>query len=239
MSTNYLKSRQAQGETPLNFVYPVVMNRPHPHVMFYGDALHADMEIAFLRESVDSLERLLGEAAARSNSDHPPLDDAVIALAGDHETLYGTILPELIHETHAISCIVLLERICRDFVKELAIALPSELSLNDLSGSILQRFRNYCEKVASIEIGLSANEWQTLQGLVALRNTLIHTSGNIENSRDKQRIELFVNQHQTPEIVDGRLRFSRNTSELYLDTLSRFVEAVFEAALTRFPKDEM
>jgi len=205
--------------------------------MFFGDAVNADIEIAFLRESVDSLERLLAEAAQRPQADHPPLNDAVAALAGDRETLYGEILPEVIYETHAISCIVLLERICRDFVKELAYALPSTLTMNDLSGAVLERFRTYCGKVAHLTFELSQDDWRLIQGLVAIRNALIHSGGSIENSRDSRLIESFANQHGTPEIVDGRLRFSRATSELYLGALSNFVDKIFNAALDRFPKE--
>lgn len=204
--------------------------------MFFGNAVDAEMEVAFLRESVDSLERLLSEAAIRSE-DHLPLNDAVAALAGDRETLYGEILPGLVHETHAIFCIVLLERICRDFVKELAYALPSKLTLNDLSGTVIERFRTYCEKVANLEFNLSTDDWQTVQGLLAIRNALIHTSGLVENSRERRIIETFVRQHGTPEIIDGRLRLSRSTSELYLDTLSNFTEMISKAALDRFPRE--
>ena len=205
--------------------------------MFYGDAVHAGMEVAFLRESVDSLERLLSEAAKRIPDDHPPLNDAVAALAGDREALYGEFLPGVVHETHAISCIVLLERICRDFVKELAYALPSKLTLNDLSGSVIERFRTYCEKVANLQFNLSDEDWQTVQGLLAIRNALIHTGGRVESSRERRLIENFVRSHGTPEITDGQLRLSRTTSELYLDSLSNFVNAIFHAALDRFPAE--
>lgn len=205
--------------------------------MFFGDAVDADSQIAFLRESMDSLERLLFEAARRLPGDHPPLNDAVAALAADRETLYGEILPEVVHESHAISCMVFLERVCRDFVKELAFALPSKLTLNDLSGTVLERFRTYCEKLAALEFNLSPDEWQTVQGLLAIRNALVHTSGLIENSRDKRTIEVFIQRHRTPEVVDGRLRLSRATSELYIDTLARFTEAIFNAALDRFPRE--
>lgn len=205
--------------------------------MFFGDAVHADMEIAFLRESVDSLERLLSEAATRPPADQPPLNDAVIALAGDRETLYREILPEVVHETHAISCIVLLDRICRDFVKELAYALPSRLTLNDLSGTVLERFRTYCEKVANFQFNLSPHDWQTLEGLVAIRNALIHTSGIVEKSRERRIIESFVRRHGTPEIIDGRLHFSRATSELYLSTFLNFINVIYNAALDRFPDE--
>ena len=213
------------------------MSRPHPGVMFYGDAVDAEMQVAFLRESMDSLERLLLEASKRLPEEHPPLNDDVAALAGDRETLYGELLPEIVHETHAISCIVFLERICRDYVRELAFALPSKLTLNDLSGTVIERFRTYCEKVAGLQFNLSTDDWQTLQGLIAIRNVLIHTSGLFENSRDRRVIEAFVRGHRTPEIIDGRLRLSRSTSELYLDTLSKFIYVVFNAALDRFPRE--
>lgn len=205
--------------------------------MFSGDAGHAGMELEFLRESMESLERLLKEASERHSDSHLPLNDAVAALAGDREALYAELLPELVHETHAILCIVLLEHICRDFVKELAHALQSALTLNDLSGTVLERFRTFCEKVAHLKFDLSKDDWRLIQGLVAIRNTLIHASGAVENSRDRQIIEDFIAQHGTPEIVDGRLRLSRATSELYLCALSRFIHKIFSAALDRFPME--
>jgi hypothetical protein len=208
-----------------------------PHTNFFGSFVDAEMEVAFLRESVDSLESVLSEAAARPSSQHAPLNAALAAIAGDREYLYTELLPAVVHETHAISCVVFLERQCRDYVQALAAAISSSLTLNDLSGSVLQRFRTYCEKVAGLPLGLSVQDWQTVSGLVTLRNALVHVSGLVESSRDRREIEAFVRRHRTPEIVHGRLRFSRATSELFLSTLGHFVNAVYEAALNRFPPE--
>ncbi len=137
-----------------------------PHTRFFGNAVDADMELAFLRESVDSLEALLAEAAARPASEQAPLNDAVAAIAGDREYLYAELLPAVVHETHAISCIVFLERQCRDYVQSLAAAMSSTLAFNDLSGTVLERFKTYCEKVAGLQFRLSAQDWQAVRGLV-------------------------------------------------------------------------
>jgi hypothetical protein len=213
---------------------------PHmvpPHWDFFGKSVDTSMEFEFLQEFVDSLDQLLDEAATRPASRHLPLPDAVAAIASDRAELYSELFPRLLHESFAISSVVFLEHQCRSYVDCLRRALSTPLTLNDLSGTVIERFKTFCEKVCSLDLGISEQAWQDITGLVALRNCLVHSSGFLENSRDRKQIEAFVRRHQTPAILDGNLVFSRLTSRLCLHVLKVFTDSAYGAALERFPAE--
>jgi len=208
-----------------------------PHTYFGGNLTDASIELEFLHELASSLDSLLTEAAARPPAELPPLSDSVAVVAGDRGCLYSELFPPLVHEAFLISSIIFLERQFRTYVAGLRQALSTPLSFNDLSGSVLERFRTFCQKVCLLDLGLSPEQWQDLAGLIALRNCLIHSGGVLEGSRDRASAESFVRRHGIPEILQGRLVFSRSTSTLVLRLLTDAIEAFYRAALNRFPRE--
>jgi hypothetical protein len=211
--------------------------RISPNVDFFGHAVDASMTLDLLREFATRVEAMLVDGASRPAAARQSLPDSVAAIAGDHEYLYAEVFPALLHESFVISAVVFLERECREYVDTLARALASPLTMRDLNGSVLERFRTFCSKVASLDLGISQELWQSVDGLVALRNCLIHAGGFVEGSRDRKPVEQFIRTHRTPELSDGRITCALRTSELVIRILTEFLEAIYSAALRRFPRE--
>lgn len=207
-----------------------------PHTYFFGNLVDASSQLEFLHEFASSLDALLVEAAARPPSELAPLPDSVTVVAEDRAYLYSELFPPLVHEAFLISSIIFLERQFRTYVEGLRQALPTLLAFKELSGSALERFRTFCQKVCLLDLGLSPEQWQDLDGLIALRNCLIHSGGFLEGSRDRASCENFVQRHGDPQIVEERLVFSGSSSTLVLRLLTATIEAIYHATLRQFPR---
>jgi hypothetical protein len=208
-----------------------------PYVNFFGHFVDASMELDFLREFASRVEDLLVDGALRSSTGHRPLPDSIAAIAHDQQYLYTELFSPLLHESFVVSAVVFLERECRAFVEILAKALSVPLTLRDLNGSILERFRTFCSKVASLDLGVSQDLWQAVDGLVSLRNCIVHTGGLLEGSRDRKPVEHFLRTYKSPELRDGRIICSVETSDLVIRMLTEFIETIYRAALRRFPDE--
>lgn len=176
------------------------------------------------------------EPAARPPSELAPLPDSVTVVAEDRAYLYSELFPPLVHEAFLISSIIFLERQFRTDVEGLRQALPTLLAFKELSGSTLERFRTFCQKVCLLDLGLSPEQWQDLDGLIALCNCLIHSGGVLEGSRDRASCENFLQRHGDPQIVEERLVFSGSSSTLVLRLLTATIEAIYHATLRQFPR---
>lgn len=198
--------------------------------------MDALVELEFLHEFASSLDTLLSEAAARPKSELPPLSESLSIVALDRADLYGEVFPPFVHEAFLISSIVFLDRQFRTYAEGLRRALPITLRLNELAGSTLDRFRLFCETVSGVDLQLTSENWQDLDGLVSLRNCFIHAGGILEGSRDRKPCEHFIRKHGTPEIRDGQIGPSTKTSGLVLRILTETIEKIYAAALRRFPE---
>jgi len=208
-----------------------------PHYYFFGSLVDADMELEYLEDFADSTVKLLRRGARESETKRRELNDALKAIGGDAEYLYGTLYASDVHQAFIIACVIFLERHIRSFTRGLNVALQLGLRLGDLSGSLLERFRKYCEKVARLDLGLGDLKWQNVKGVVEIRNCIVHCSGNLDDFSKRSEVVAFAKRHGTPRIQDSWVRVEEETVKVVLKVLREFVESVYKSALERFPKE--
>ena len=208
-----------------------------PHNYFFGSLVDADMELEYLEDFTESTVEFLGRAAVEAATKTRDLSDGLKAIAGDAEYLYGAMYASDVYQASIIASIIFLERQMKDFTRGLKFGLQLGLGMRDLSGSVLERFRKYCEKVARLDFGLQQVEWQNIRGVVEMRNWLVHSSGNIDHFNKKQEVIAFVERHGTPHIEDSWIRVEEATVRVVLKLLRDFIESIYKCALERFPKE--
>ncbi len=208
-----------------------------PHNYFFGSLVDADGELDYLQDFAESTVKVLHHAARESKTKRRKLNLSLLAISGDVEYLYSVLYASDVHQAFIIACVIFLERDIRSFARGLKVALQLGLGLRDLSGSILERFRKYCEKVARLDLGLNDTDWQEIKGVIAIRNCLVHCSGNLDDFSRKSEIVEFAQRHGTPRIEEGWIRIEKETVNIVLKVLRVFVERTYESALERFPKE--
>lgn len=205
-----------------------------PHTYFFGHLVDAGMELEFLGDFAARLEELLTEAAAKPPAALPPMPDALAAIADDRAYLYTELYSPLVHEAFLISAVVFLERELTIYTEGLAAALGIRLSLRDIAGSMLDRFRTFCTKLAGLDP--APIYWEDMKGLVEIRNCLIHNSGQLTGFARAGAIEAFARRHGVPEIIDSWIKLRAESPEVILRLLKGFVDSIYDDALRRFPK---
>lgn len=209
-----------------------------PHTYFFGSLVDADMELEYLQDFADSTVKLLRSAARDSDIKKRELNHALAAIGGDVEYLYGVLYASDVSQALVIASIIFLERQIRSFSRGLKIGLDLGLGLGDLSGSLLERFQKYCEKVAKLDLTLDDFEWQNIKGIVEIRNCLVHCSGNLNEFSRKSVVMEFAKRHGTPSIEDSWIRIKEETVNVVLKVMREFVESIYKSALERFPKED-
>lgn len=209
-----------------------------PHNCFFGNFVDADSELIYLQDFAESTVKLLRSAASDSNIKKRKLDHAILAVAGDVEYLYGVLYASDVNQAIVIASIIFLDREIRSFSRNLRIALNLGLGLGDISGSLLERFQKYCEKVAKIDLYLDDYGWKNIKGIVEIRNCLVHCSGNLDAFSRKSVVMEFAKRHGTPSIEDSWIRIKEETVNLVLKVMREFVENIYKSALERFHKED-
>ncbi len=208
-----------------------------PYYEFFGHAVDNSIELSLLREFSTQIETLLRDAADRVPDSKLELPDSLAVTAFDRANLYGDVFPGLLHESFLITCVVFLERELRAVVDILRKVAATSLSFSDLSGSNVERFRAFCVKVCGFNPGLSNEQWQSLTGLIEVRNCLVHSSGLLEGFPKRPAVEAFRLRHPAFKVEDGRLALSLDTSQVALGILSDFVDTVYRAAIEKYPRE--
>ena len=108
--------------------------------------------------------------------------------------------------------------------------------MSDFRGSLLERFKKYCQNLANLDLDLSESEWQDITAIMEIRNCLVHNSGSTEDFAKIKIIKTFANRYKTPCICEGRLRLSDDTLLITLKILHNFINKIYDAALKKFPK---
>jgi len=209
----------------------------NPHYNFLGELVDADMQLEYLKDFADSTVNFLRHAARKSKKKKRELSDALMAIAGEEEYLYSELYASDVNQACIIACVIFLERQIKCFAHDLNVALQLGLGIRDLSGSLLERFRKYCENVARLHIDLDELMWLNIKGVVEIRNCLIHCSGNIDEFKKKSEIIEFEKRHRTPRIDGSWIRIEEKTVNVVIKTLREFVESIYKCALERFPKE--
>ena len=208
-----------------------------PHNSFFGNFVDSDSELIYLQDFAESTVELLRAAARDSDIKKRKVDHAILAVAGDVEYLYRELYPSDVNQAIVIASIIFLEREIRTFTRNLKIALNLGLGIGDISGSLLERFQKYCEKVANLYFDLDEYEWKNIKGIVEIRNCLVHCSGNLDDFSRKSVVMEFAKKHGTP-IIDGSwIRIKEETVNLVLTIMRYFVDSIYKSVLERFPKE--
>jgi len=210
---------------------------PSAYYEFFGHAVDNDMELSLLREFATRIEGLLQDAADRLPETDLDLPHELAAIAGDRAYLYSEVFPRVLHESFLITCAIFLERELRQVVDILRRVTRTPLAFSDVSGSNLERFRTFCLRVCAFDPGLTDEQWQSLSGLIEVRNCLVHSSGVLDGFPKRSAVEAFCRRHPVFRVEEGRLVLSLETSKHVLTILTDFVETVYQAGIRKYPRE--
>lgn len=106
----------------------------------------------------------------------------------------------------------------------------SLIDSTDFKGSPIEQARKYLTKVCGFDVQ-KRQEWQRLLKFQRVRDCIVHTNGELTESRDEKEIRLLIAERIGLEISDfGRLVVTKPFCDEYLSCLDRFFRGLFDDA---------
>jgi len=206
-----------------------------PHTQFFGNMVDASLEFDLLTEYVLNMTKTIQAAQAKCRSEAVNRRPSLQAIAEDDSDLFAEQFPRLLHVGTIISTIIFLEQVLNDFAGNLQKIEKLNLALRDLNGPLIERFRKYCVHIAKLPFSISDQDWESLRGVLEIRNCLTHSDGMLAEFQKASTIRAFIRHHNTPRIEEERLVVDEQTSLKVLKIVKAFTDGIHEAALRKYP----
>lgn len=199
-----------------------------PGLNFFGHSVDAGMKMDDLKQFLTVVDDFLIEMEKRFEGQQH-------SIGIDRSYMFSEPFPSILYSSVITSSVSFLEREVCGYSKALKDASEASLSVRDLSGSWLERFRKYCEKVVGIELRLEDNLWQDTKGVVEIRNCLVHAGGYLPSFQKRGAIETFCKRYSLSSLTGDFIEPDRHLTELALNILKQFIDRIYDAALARYP----
>jgi hypothetical protein len=209
-----------------------------PHTQFFGSLVDASVELDLLKEYVLHMDTSLQEAeTACQSSVQKMVSPSLECIAHDKSDLLAEPFPRLLHAGLIISTIIFLEQELHFLADSMRKTEELGLSIKDLQGSLIEKFRKYCVHVAQLPFAVSDQNWEDIRGIWEIRNCLVHSDGLLDGFGNASTVKAFASRHGTPQIEADRLVVDADTSLKVLEVVKAFVESVHEGFLQKYPKE--
>jgi len=196
---------------------------------FYDNALDASGRISDLEQFREHMEGFLSrERTYFQEEAHPDLESQFLPL-------FSATFPPILHSSLVVSSVMLIELELRAFADALQKHLSLPLSMSDLQGSLLERFRKYAVSLAGLEMSPQDGQWADVVGVFEIRNCLVHNYGSLDRFSRRAIVEGFAQRHGVPALENDIIKPDDATSAIVLKIASSFFDIIYEAALHRFP----
>ena len=151
----------------------------------------------------------------------------------EYKPLLENTIPSILYSSVTLAIIIQLEVYLRQFCRNLETRFSLKLSLNDLSGSTIEKFRRYSENVSELKIPFKRVSWEDVLGMFEIRNCLIHQDGDMNNFPKQTVVRSFFQRHNIEFPNDFKLKMDKRVCELVLELATAFVEDIYEAVRVR------
>lgn len=109
--------------------------------------------------------------------------------------LFKDTFPPILNASVIVATAMLLEQEVRELAAALAMAFNLKVKLNDLTGSVLERFRTLATKIVDLTIEGAHFQWTDLVGLFELRNCIVHSQGQLSDFQRAPTVVAFASKY--------------------------------------------
>src|SRR6266508_437799 len=191
--------------------------------LFFDNYLDASCRLNELEEFRQYVGNYLGEEERYLR------DEAHVDLEIGFLPLFAETFPPILHSSLIISTVILLEMEVKGYAEALRRVRNLNLGYNDLSGSLIERFRKYVTVIGGIQVPVKKFHWADIVAVFEIRNALVHNGGMLPAFPKANVIRSFESRHGTPICTQDRMKITAETSKTALDLASSFIDAIYEA----------
>jgi hypothetical protein len=152
----------------------------------------------------------------------------------DEEVLINDIFPDIFRMSFIVTLLIALDDQFKTFCEILKNATKQKLKWNSLKGSTLERFITYSEKVCGLPPVCTNSSKQILEGLIEVRNCIVHNNSAIEGFSKAKTIEHFVKQMEGISLENGYISVDVQACNRFADLVLEFMGYAYHSALSVF-----
>ena len=157
--------------------------------------------------------------------------------ANEEESLIADIFPDITRKSFIVTLLIALDDQFKIYCEILRTATGQKLKWNDLKGSALERFITYSEKVCGLRPICDDSTRQLLEGLIEVRNCIVHNNSSIEGFSKTKIIQRFAREIKGVEVEEGYISIDFAACNTCAGIVLRFMEDAYRSALEMFPKE--
>jgi len=191
-----------------------------PGLNFFGHLVDFDCHIQDLKLVLKKTEEI-------EFPEHEGVDD--------DETLISDIFPDITRKSFVVMLLIALDDQFKVFCEILRGATGQKLKWNELRGSSLERFVTYGEKVCGLPSVCDDSTRQLVEGLIEVRNCIVHNNSALEGFNKAKVIERFAKAMKGVAIQEGYVSLDLAACNKCADIVLGFMEHGYRAALKVFP----
>jgi hypothetical protein len=191
-----------------------------PGLRLFGDGVQWDCHIQDLRLVLRKTEEI----------EFPEEEETA-----DEDILIDDIFPDITRKSFIVTLLIALDDEFKSFCEILRTATARRLKWNDLRGSALERFIAYSEKVCDLPPICDHAARQLLEGIVELRNCIVHNNSCVEDFSKRKAIEHLSKQMKGVRIVEGYVHLDLVACNTAADIVHVFMDGAYKIACTKFP----
>lgn len=206
------------------------MNETDYGLMFFGNSVAAETTLEELEAYLTVVDKFLKKTASSR-----AYKARALSLESNSDNDFDEVFPDILYSSFITAVVSFFERELRDFTDCLREASSSSIGVGDLSGSWLERFRKYCEKVAHLSLAVDKIEWENIRSVIEVRNCVVHTGGSLFDFQGRATIEAFVRRHKLVLSEFGLLNADLKLSRCVLEIVKKFIEYIYKAADNKYP----
>ena len=204
----------------------------------HGDFRQALLENAFvaqlrldqLVEFAKIVDSFFKEETERFSTELQGIDDEL-------GWFFAEPFPQILHSSLTVSAVMFLEHELCGITQVLHDALGLHLVLRDLAGSLIDRFRKYVTGVARLSMSLENQLWQDVNGIVELRNCIVHANGDLRVFKRRSSVEQFSARYPQIKISEDYVSLSRDSSVLILGVIRHFLDSIYDSLSKQLSRD--
>lgn len=145
------------------------------------------------------------------------------------EDRYERDFPSKIRYSFVVLLYIVLETRLKAVCDEISKRRSLELRESDLKGAAIERAKAFLEKVAKLPSG-DRMVWQRVRDFQKVRDCVVHTNGQIERSRDKERLNKLCRENLGLSSEAGSLMIERHYCTKMLEITKRYFGHLFDSA---------
>ncbi len=204
------------------------MKKTDSNTLFFGNSVDTSMRFGQIGKFIEHVDGFFKrEVEWFRNEAHPDLEIEFVPL-------FAQELPPVLYTSSIITLVSIMEQELRGISTALKSELGLGLSLNHLSGSLIERFNRYVLQVALLDVQISEEDWSDIASIYELRNCLVHSGGSLGDFSKKSLVQQFCKKQKIK--IDGDfIELSFDDVKTILGMVVRFMDGIYNATLQRFP----